>query len=300
MLAQRAQCDLLLGQPEAAWHELTVVRDMCRMLEEPPTSEGTTLVGVMIDVAINGLYLSVVQDGLRLQAWREPELAAMQKQLQEINLLPALREGMRAERAASYRTFEITPPSELVKLFAFGDDDHSLWGRLKNPRFLLIRFAPRGWLYQNMCAGAIENRLFVSSLDISNELVLPHMTDATSNQVQIALSHFAPYTFIFKATHSNFLKATQTWAQKQTLANEAFVACGLERYRLAHGQYPESLEALVPQFADKLPRDIIGGQPLKYHRTADGRFVLYSVGWNEKDDGGVPGKTATEGDWVWP
>jgi hypothetical protein len=33
-------------------------------------------------------------------------------------------------------------------------------------------------------------------------------------------------------------------AQKQTLANEASVACGLERYRLARGQYPETLEAL--------------------------------------------------------
>jgi len=39
---------------------------------------------------------------------------------------------------------------------------------------------------------------------------------------------------------------------------------------------------------------------VKYHRTAEGRFVLYSVGWNEKDDGGVPGKTGLEGDWVWP
>jgi hypothetical protein len=114
------------------------------------------------------------------------------------------------------------------------------------------------------------------------------------------LSHFTPYTFIFKATLHDFLIATQTLAQKQTLANEAFIACGLERYRLAHGQYPETLEALVPQFAEKLPHDIIGGQPLKYRRTADSQFVLYSVGWNETDDGGVPGKTIPEGDWVWP
>ena len=52
-------------------------------------------------------------------------------------------------------------------------------------------------------------------------------------------------------------------------------------------------------YGEKLPHDIIGGQPLKYHRTADARFVLYSVGWNEKDDGGVPGKAGAEGDWVW-
>ncbi len=80
---------------------------------------------------------------------------------------------------------------------------------------------------------------------------------------------------------------------------EAYVACGLERYRLAEGRYPESLEGLRPRFCDELPHDVIGGQPLKYRRTAETQFVLYSIGWNEKDDGGVAGKTAAEGDCVW-
>ena len=81
MLAQRAQCYLLLGQSEAAWHELALVRDVCHMLEAKPASDCPTLVEAMIDVAITGLYTSVIQDGLRLRAWREPELAAMQQQL---------------------------------------------------------------------------------------------------------------------------------------------------------------------------------------------------------------------------
>ena len=84
----------------------------------------------------------------------------------------------------------------------------------------------------------------------------------------------------------NFTKAWQTTAHNQTLVNEAQIACALERYRLAHGEYPETLDALVPQFIEKLPHDIIGGQPLHYRRTADGKFLLYSVGWNETDDGG--------------
>ena len=40
----------------------------------------------------------------------------------------------------------------------------------------------------------------------------------------------------------------------------------------------------------------------KYRRTADGQFILYSIGWDEKDDGEVPGKTLfdeKQGDWVW-
>ena len=71
----------------------------------------------------------------------------------------------------------------------------------------------------------------------------------------------------------------------------ARVAIALERYRLAHGEYPESLDALAPQLLKQLPHDIINGQPLHYRRTADGQFVLYSVGWNETDDGGVVGLT---------
>jgi hypothetical protein len=88
------------------------------------------------------------------------------------------------------------------------------------------------------------------------------------------------------------------------MANEAQIVCALERYRLAHGEYPESLEVLVPQFIQKLPLDIIGGQPLIYHRTRDGKFLLYSIGWNETDDGGQDVSATsphdfTKGDWVW-
>ena len=85
----------------------------------------------------------------------------------------------------------------------------------------------------------------------------------------------------------------------------ARVACALERYRLAHGEYPETLDALAPQFIEKLPHDIINGQPLHYRRTDDGQFVLYSVGWNETDDGGKVVLTKggsvdrEKGDWVW-
>ena len=64
MLAQRALCYLLLAQPEAAWHELEPVRGVCKMLEGKPTGDAPTLVEAMIDVAITGLYTTIIQDGL--------------------------------------------------------------------------------------------------------------------------------------------------------------------------------------------------------------------------------------------
>jgi hypothetical protein len=55
-----------------------------------------------------------------------------------------------------------------------------------------------------------------------------------------------------------------------------------------------------------VPHDVINGQPLHYRRTDDGRFELYSVGWNETDDGGTLGRDRngrldlSQGDWAWP
>jgi type II secretory pathway pseudopilin PulG len=99
--------------------------------------------------------------------------------------------------------------------------------------------------------------------------------------------------------------AAKKFAYSQNSVNLARVAIALERYRLAHGEYPETLNALAPQFIEKLPHDIINGEPLHYRRTNDGQFILYSVGWNETDDGGLVVQTKTggidytNGDWVW-
>jgi hypothetical protein len=76
----------------------------------------------------------------------------------------------------------------------------------------------------------------------------------------------------------------------------------LERHRLATGRFPESLEALVPGIITRLPHDPLTGETYHYRRLSDAAFVLYSVGWDGKDDGGKPGTTPfdeKEGDWVW-
>ena len=46
------------------------------------------------------------------------------------------------------------------------------------------------------------------------------------------------------------------FARIQADVDLARVACALERYRLAHGSYPETLDALAPQFIEKLPHDL--------------------------------------------
>jgi hypothetical protein len=99
-------------------------------------------------------------------------------------------------------------------------------------------------------------------------------------------------------------KAAGRFALTQTSVDQAALACALERYRLAHGQYPEALAALKPQFVRAIPHDIITGEALHYSRIEKDKFLLYSIGWDQKDDQGkqTPGFATGKdkiGDWIW-
>ncbi len=65
-------------------------------------------------------------------------------------------------------------------------------------------------------------------------------------------------------------------------------AIALARYRGRHGTYPKGLDELVPALLSQAPVDFMDGQPLRYHLTDDGHFVLYSVGLDCVDNGGAP------------
>lgn len=60
----------------------------------------------------------------------------------------------------------------------------------------------------------------------------------------------------------------------------------LERYRKAHnGQYPDSLDALVPAFMPAVPLDPFDGKPLRFAKRPTG-YVVYSLGPDRDDDRG--------------
>ena len=303
VLAQRTKCYLLLRQPEKALDELTLLNDSRHFLERTPTGKPMALVDAMVNVAITGLYVNTIAGGLRKQAWREPQLAALQKQLAGINLAPFVAHAFECEPAA-WCAFETTRVRTFLSI-PYTRVGASLPSRIKDLRFYLFDLGPHGWVYQNMAAIArLENKQ-LDSFDSESGTLLPSKVEDLRNEVEKIASHFSPYTFVAPVVVPNTAQAMQTLAYNQTLANEAQIVCALERYHLAHGEYPETLDALAPQFIEKLPHDIIGGQPLHYRRTESGKFLLYSIGWNETDDGGQVALKPDgsedwgKGDWVW-
>jgi hypothetical protein len=294
------QCHLLLGEPGKAIPDLTLMHDSCGILEHLPSGRPMTLVGAMINVAITGLYTETVKEGLRTHCWSEPELATLQAQFKEINLAPYVNEAFHDMQADTVRLGERANFEKLLTGELFGyDRKKSFLERMEsNLSFGLI---PQGWIFQNITFAVEQNQKLIDNLDPSGEQVYPQKIDRATSETISALKHYSIFHLLGSIAIPNFTKAIQTFAHNQTLANEGQIVCALERYRLAHGGYPETLDALSPQFIDKIPDDLIGGGPLHYHRTDDGKFLLYSIGWNETDDGGTPGTMAdpNKGDWIW-
>jgi len=93
--------------------------------------------------------------------------------------------------------------------------------------------------------------------------------------------------------HNALLKNSLTNCEKivtahyidQALALSLQAALGCERYRLAHGKWPTTLDAIVPQYLSAVPLDPFSGQPLLYRLLPDG-VAIYSVGANGVDDQG--------------
>jgi hypothetical protein len=168
---------------------------------------------------------------------------------------------------------------------------------------------PDAFFYQNeLTMARMHQQYTLPMVDMEKRTVSPARVQKLQTESRRDLNyHWWPYKFFARMLFPAVENAVKKLVYAQTSVDLARVAIALERYRLARGEYPESLDVLGPQFIDKVPHDVIGGQQLKYRREANGQFTLYSVGWNETDDGGVvvfkkgstPEVDTDKGDWVW-
>ena len=297
-LQLRASAELVLGNTSAAMDDLNLIFYFADAMKEEPF-----IISHLIRLAFLRNAEQVVWEGLADRRWSDAQLQALQARFEKINVVRDFNKPMSCERAATNLTIE--------QLRTARDRDHAL-GDLTGshgPDAELIYIAPRGWLYEEQVSyHHIYDDYLVRGFDPASGQIQPAIIDASASELgsllhdklSLAWNHRFMTALLTPALPSAFRKT----ALGQAAADEAFLACALERYRSAKGQYPETLAALMPEFIKASPHDVVTGNPLVYRRTPDGRFVLYSIGWNEKDDGGtvaIKGKTIdpTQGDWVW-
>jgi hypothetical protein len=269
------------------------------------------LISFLVRLSCVQIAIQPAWEGLAERRWTDASLQELQARFLAYDFLADLQPSLKAERACGVQAVDLLKGKGLRFLSNFSDDSNP-WQFDKAAFDLLRNFMPAGWYDRerlNYC------RLFeVQNGSISypaSKGISPSKVAADTTQLEqqiyygIGSSGFKGilrHRLIAALLLPSLQKIPFKVARTQAATDQAALACALERYRLAHGQFPEQLDALSPQFVSHLPNDVITGKPYKYRRTDDGQFILYSVGWNEKDDGGVPGKTLfdeTAGDWVW-
>jgi hypothetical protein len=305
--ANLCKLHLLMGDADAALKDLRMLRrsmDISQSLEPP------TLVEAMIRVAIAGLLASTVEETLTDGLWPNSHLEGVQQACDGVDLLGAVSLAFRGgERAGVLRMIETGAKEDKGRLIA-----RITGGWTETPsrtRALFLGLSvPNGWVDQSKAHYARTMQHLVVGLHPETQRVDVRALDAGYGHIASELeggNHFRPYSLLSSAASPNFSKGGPTATKNITLVNLAYVALALECHRAAKSAYPDALVALVPEFAPALPHDLFDGQPLRYRRTPDGKYLLYSIGWNSKDDGGTAGvdkagKPQPFGsgpDWVW-
>jgi len=300
-LQLRACAELAAGQSNNALADVKLMLYLADSVKDEPF-----LISYLVRLACVHLAIQPVWEGLAEHAWSGTQLQELQAYFQQCDFFSPMDRSLDEERAWGILTADLLARGK-YHLNDLADDPAQPGSASAN---LFGRIAPRGWYdFEKLSYCRLFQLQLNGAFDVGKKQVFPQQIEANTNALAQAFAGRNLFTTIctrhqllavmmLPSLHKIPLRA----AAVQTAADEATIACAIERYRLANGQYPDNLQELVPQFISRLPNDVISGEPYKYYRTNDGRFLLYSVGWNLTNDGGAPGQTLFNdngGDWVW-
>lgn len=324
-LRLRAVAELAAGQTPAARRDLMQMFRLRQAVEHDPI-----LVAALVDSTCVGLLIQPVWEGLAARRWSAEDLDLLRESLQTINVLQEYRQGIRGGERAGFAAHwpedlqDTAQAWEMAKVLPpiTGDEFSSSSLTLERWLWTALPYWPRGWYEQN---AALASRYFqddwIDAVDPANHRVsLAKNKDAERLMRNTPLT---PDTLLAKIALPVFSGLAKKFAQTQAIVDQAVIACALEKYYLDHHAYPAALAALTPVYLDQVPNDVIDGAPMRYRLTVDGRYQLYSIGWDGQDDGGAidwppdrkwrrtgggipaaqeqpfPSPSRDQGDWVW-
>lgn len=294
VLSLRASAQLALGHPEPAFQDVELLLRLNEYLRQT---------GEMSPELVSD-SLQPVWEGLASRQWTEPQLRALQSRLEGLDIMGGYPVFWRvgATRMADFLETAIPTGRAIRPGSPFPNS------RENEVVLRMIRWVyPVGWSLHDQ---ALIQR---QRLHAIAEFKTAPQFRTVNEQARQMLQDSDPLFQIYLLPRlKEMCVENESFAFAQSAVNQAMLACALERYRLSKGQYPETLDTLAPEFVSAVPNDVMNGKPLSYRRLDNDRFLLYSVGLNQTDDGGKPSprglnwlhKPNSEpdlaaGDWVW-
>jgi hypothetical protein len=268
------------------------------------------LIAGLVSMGIVAVQMGVVSEGLAKHVWNDQQLAEIDEDLGKIDYLKESQFCIRGDTAV----FSI-PSTDYLKEHRLQIRD-AMFGRMSTPsvaeemqNFIfstIVLSIPNGW-FDDFKADDARFHLLgtVKMVDPVQRRVFPEKEERAIRLIQDARETALWRDYLIGMLRP-MLQSVKRFAYAQTQVDEARLACRLERYRLSQGKYPNALSNLAPIYGADLPHDVMNGLLYHYKRLSDGTYLLYSVGWDQIDDGGRE-KVNSGGyhyylddpDWVW-
>jgi hypothetical protein len=305
VLALRATAQLGQDEPAAALDDMRLGFRLIESIRAEPI-----LISHLVRFVMFEFNLQPVWEGLAHRQWSDADLTAIERELEPLDFLSDYTQFMRGERAFGVWTIDhLRRTRNLQELELFGSSSGLDWWWKSWFQHARFRAYPRGWFHQSqitLCQ--FYDQAVLPAVDLEQRLVSPEATRAAATTFEAIRSggpSWFPNRFLNDIVLPTVDGVTDKVARSQFHLDAAGIAIALEKYRQAHGEFPNALDALTPTFLPRLPHDVVTGQPLRYRLTDDGQYILYSVGWNQTDNGGTIGRTPRghvdrhQRDWVW-
>jgi hypothetical protein len=262
--------------PQAALESIEATLALAQAIDHEPT-----LVDHLLQLAVIGVALSDIEQLLKDGQLAEGEMARLQASVQQLEIQDAFTTALLGERGIGYHEFHQFPPGPRIAT-ALQPMAGGKLARAADCRFYLE-------LMQEYIDASRQP--FPKSLQDSNQIAARVATVAQSTN-PLERMRYVQSMEIVPGMEASFTAS----ARAQALRNVTLAAIASERYRLKHGEFPAHLQSLG-EFLGTVPIDPFDGQLLRMIRK-DGELLLYSVGKDGRDDGGLDGQYNFEPDIV--
>jgi hypothetical protein len=247
-------------------------------------ADGSSMLECVAANSVLRFQLALVLGELGSHRWAIGDLVVIEKILASPKPLATYDRGMNGERGYVNWVHDSALTKGVGALIGWRPPEDKFRAALAS---LMLRLYPRGWVRisqteSNRYIDEMQNRIAFAPPRVQAEPGLLNSSRALDDQCSLGQLRYP-----FLMLHRRFLyeEVERSAAYTQATLDQTRIACALERYRLQQGTYPASLEPLTPEFLDRIPTDVMDGQPMRYRLEADGGFVLWSVGTDLKDEG---------------
>jgi hypothetical protein len=271
--------------------------DSCRCLLITGRSIGDEpgMIAHMIRNACCRLTVLSIERTLAQSQAADEDLAVAQQLLEDEQVQNTLLMALRGERAFQDQVMTWVDANDRERLQASLSGDQLAKFSQDHPRLMACgHWCMVGWLNENH---AVMLELTTEAVEIAKlpvEEQAERFKQLERKSRQMKSEGWPPYRYGFGTLGlPAVIKVAQSYARTRAELRCAVAALAAERYRLAHGKWPSTLDDLSPQFLTAIPLDPYDSKPLKLRRFDDG-ILIYSVGREGKDHGGkVDRKAAT-------